>query len=262
MKIQKRLIYIILILSVLFSLTACGETGRYKTIKTLQKTNYYMCFRSDDSLSYYVDCAIKELSYEGKISELSIKWFGENICSFSSESDALKDVGYISERTLIVGVDSNNFPLCEQSGDTFIGFNIDLINAICDKLGWTPQFISVEPENTYIELSSGNVDIAMNADTGSTSEKDNYLKYGPYIESEEVLACLSTSSNRLKNKKLIMNSSEYYMNILESNESMKNKFSKITRSPDNIKTFFDKILIGEYDVVLCDRIAVKYFNSH
>ena len=91
---KKRIISLLLVLCTLVSLCACSGRGRYKAVKTLGDQQYSIGFRNGDSNYHYIDRALRALSYEGKIDEISRKWFGtDNAVSFPSKKDALKDLG-------------------------------------------------------------------------------------------------------------------------------------------------------------------------
>lgn len=45
-------------------------------------------------------------------------------------------------------------------GETYSGFDVELAREVCSRLGWEAKFISIKAENAYVELSSGNIDVA------------------------------------------------------------------------------------------------------
>lgn len=109
---RKRIICLLLVLAAALSLCACGGGGKYKVVKSLGSQKYSIGFRNGDSTYHYIDKALRELSYEGVIDDLSSQWFGSSrAVDFPSKKDALDELGYIEERTFIIGVDLESAPL-------------------------------------------------------------------------------------------------------------------------------------------------------
>ena len=63
---------------------------------------------------------------------------------------------------------------------------MELARAVCARLGWTAQFISIKSENAYVELSSGNVDCAWGGLTLDPDETDLRV-LTPYLTDELVI---------------------------------------------------------------------------
>ena len=80
----KKGICLLLVLGLCLTCTACGGGTGYgvKAIMTLVDQEYSIAFRNDDPTAYYVIGAIQALDEEGKLGELSVKWFGQRIISF------------------------------------------------------------------------------------------------------------------------------------------------------------------------------------
>ena len=130
---KKRIICAALALAMVLSLCGCGSDGKYKVVKSLGSQEYSIGFRNGDSTYHYIDKAIKELAYEGVIDELSTQWFGSSrAVDFPSQKDALSELGYISERTFIIGVDLDSAPMAFTKGEEYVGFDIDLAGKVCE----------------------------------------------------------------------------------------------------------------------------------
>ena len=158
---RKRIICLLLVLAAALSLCACGGGGKYKVVKSLGSQKYSIGFRNGDSTYHYIDKALRELSYEGVIDDLSSQWFGSSrAVDFPSKKDALDELGYIEERTFIIGVDLESAPLSFSKNGEYVGFDIDLANKVCEKLGWVLKVQPIHSEDAYVELNSGNIDCA------------------------------------------------------------------------------------------------------
>jgi ABC-type amino acid transport substrate-binding protein len=257
----KKIGVFLLLGAMLLSLCACGTTEKYKIVKTLAKQEYYIGFRKDDALSYYVTGALKVMQADGTVSALSEKWFGDDRVAFASDADGLKNAGTINARTLLIGVDENAYPMSYVENGQYAGFDVELARALCQKLGWEPQFISIQTKDAYVELSSGNVDVAWGG-LALDGKAEDYTVFGPYMENSIVIAALSGSSSGISGKTLVMDVSQDSMDALDANENVKNKFGKITRSTGNTLANFASLDSGACDMVLTDSTAVDYLNNH
>ena len=115
--------------------------------------------------------------------------------NFKKTAGALDKLGLPEERTFIIGVDINSFPVAYMSEGNYWGFDVELAQAVCDKLGWTLQIQPIEKENVYIELYSGNIDCAWGGIALDEEElaAGRYTQYGPYMENDIVVASSSAT---------------------------------------------------------------------
>lgn len=267
---MKKILAVSLIICLAFSLCACGETNyRVRDIETLESQDYSLAFRDNDPLYFYVTGALKVLAANGKIDELANKWFGANVVNFERDATALDEIGMPEPgRTLIIGVDVNSFPMVYFSNDTVFGFDIELATAVTDFLEWNLKAQSIEKENVYNELQSGNIDVAWGGIALNEKELDEglYTQYGPYIHNDIVIASLSSSTiwnaARLRGKTLAIPSTPEAMADLETNESLMNRLGSIKRLVGGTTECFNALYSGQCDAVLTDSTAVTYYNTH
>lgn len=259
---RKRLLCLLAALVMLISLCACGSEGKYKVVKTLGSQEYSIGFRNGDSTYHYIDKALKELSYEGVIDDLSTQWFGNSSAvDFPSKKDALDELGYIEERTFIIGVDAESAPLCFSSGDDYVGFDIDLANKVCEKLGWVLKIQPIHSEDAYIELNSGNIDCAWGGVALDTESAD-YTILTTYASTDIVIAGKGNESSSLRDKQLYISTTQSALDIINDNGSVSRKLGQITRINGGATEFFDALDNGDCDLILTNKAAVEYFNTH
>ena len=197
----------LLVVCLLLGLCGCGASGKYKIVKTLEKQSYSIGFRSGDSVAYYVTGALEELQADGTVTALSRQWFGDDRAAFSANADALKAAGDIPQRTLLVGVDENAYPVSYKENGEYAGFDVELAKKVCEKLGWEARFLPIQAKDAYVELSSGNVDVAWGGLALDTAAK-NYTVFGPYMTNELVIAALSGTGSGVGGKTLVMSVSQ------------------------------------------------------
>lgn len=258
----KRLISLLICGLLLFGLCSCGEDGKYKAVKSVAEQKYSIGFRSGDQLYHYVNKALLQLSYEGVIDELSQKWFGsESAVSFPSEKDALADIGYVKHRVFIIGVDLDSYPMCFQSGDGYDGFDVELAELVCQRLGWVLKIQPIRSENAYVELNSGNIDCAWGGAV-LDPESNKYAVLLTYMSNELVLAAKTTSGSSISDKTLYMGASQYYKDIMAENTKLSSKLAQISRIQGNTLDYFKALDNNECDLILTTDTAVDYANRH
>ena len=267
---KKRLISIILLVCMALSLSACGGGTTYgvKTVQTLVEQDYSLAFRNDDPIYFYVTAAIETLAAEGKVDELQTKWFGDRIINFNKRAEALSELTPPVAQTFIVGVDINSFPMAYLSNGEYWGFDVELAIAVCERLGWTLQMQTIEKEDVYIELSSGNIDCAWGDIVLDPTEVEDgkYTQYGPYVHNDIVIAARNGggvwNKLRLGGKNMSMASTPEAMDALNTDPKLQKRLGQITRLAGGTIECFQYLYSGKCDVVLTDSTALYYFNCH
>ncbi|MFR3350721.1 MAG: transporter substrate-binding domain-containing protein [Oscillospiraceae bacterium] len=227
MKHTKRIAALLLALALCFSCAACSKTvGSYRVVKTLGTEQFRIGFRDGDQAAVYVNAALKVLAADGTIHSLALKWFGTDDTTFDSDSGALDALGDIPQRTFIMGLNEERFPMSYADGDGYSGFDVELAQAVCARLGWTLQYQPISNQNAYVELSSGNVDCAwggMVLDQTDSKDSKNKKKQkltltAPYLENELQLIVRGDSKYRttgsLKGTTVLLGTDETYMAAL------------------------------------------------
>lgn len=259
---KKRIICLALAVILVFGLCACGGSGKYKVVKTLGTQEYSIGFRNGDSTYHYIDRALKELSYEGAIDELCYKWFGDDsTVSFPKKKNAMKDIGYVEPRTFIIGVDLDSFPMCYSNGVEYEGFDVELAQKVCDKLGWVLKVQPIHSEDAYIELNSGNIDCAWG---GVVLDKEcpDYTILVTYMSTDLVLAGKSSSGGSVRGKVLYMGTTQYCLDVMEDSGSVSRKLGQITRVQGGTTDYFNALDNGKCDLILTTEAAVEYYNTN
>lgn len=258
---KKRIICVIL--AVIMSLSVCGcgvSGGPYKVVKKVADQEYSIGVRAGDTLYYYIDAALKELSYDGTIDSLARDWFGDaGAVDFPKKKNALDELGYIAPRELIIGIDLNSYPMCYLSGNNYTGFDVELAKLVCKKLGWTLKTHAIRSEDAYVELNSGNIDCAWGGIV-LDKESTDYTVLRTYMSNELVIAARSGTSNLLRGKTLYMNSSQAYLDIITEKAHMVKNLAQITRIDGSTSDFFEHLDSGDCDYILTTSSAVSFYN--
>ena len=266
---MKKACCILLSLALLCCCAGCGSSGYgVKVVETLVEQDYSLAFRVGDPTQDYVVACLQVLGAEGKIDELAVKWFGERIIRFDRDAAALERFEAIEPRTLIIGADINSFPMAYLHQGEFWGFDVELAIAVCERLGWELKIQPIEKEDVYVELSSGNIDVAWGGIALNQQEIDQglYSQYGPYVHNDIVIASRDGSflynGLMLNGKRLAMCSTTESLEALNSNEKLAARLSQVTRLAGGTTECFQYLYSGKCDAVLTDTTALYYYNCH
>ena len=269
---MKKTLSILLILIIMLSLCSCGsKSGGYgvQTVQTLVEQDYSIAFRVGDATIYYVSAAIQVLNAQGKVGELSAKWLGDSkAVTFGSDAGALELTGMPAPRTFLVGIDLGSFPFSySDANEVYWGFDIELANAVCDLLGWELMLQPIECANTYVELSSGNIDCAWGGialDPGMVKD-GKYEQLGPYIHNDIIIASRAgsgiSSRLQLKGKRMAMSTSDEAMEALNTDASLQKRLGQIIRLTGGSVDCFQYLYDNKCDLVLTDSTAMQYYNN-
>lgn len=268
---MKKVICILLVLCILLPLCACGGNSRsygVNVVQTLVEQDYSLAFRNNDPLYFYVTAALSVLAAQGRVDALATKWLGGPVLNFPAQADALEKLRPPEPQDLIIGVDINAFPMAYISNGEYWGLDVELAIAVCELLGWTLKIQTIEKEEVYIELSSGNIDVAWGGIALLQEDLDAklYTQYGPYIHNDIVVAARNGSSvwnkMRLNGRKMCMPSTPEAKDALYTDEKLVKRLGQITRLSNGTTECFENLYAGRCDVVLTDSTALDYFNCH
>jgi ABC-type amino acid transport substrate-binding protein len=106
-----------------------------------------------------------------------------------AEGDAdTGDLGLATEGQLLVGSDINFAPFEFYEGDVEMGFDIDLLNEIADRVGVETTYENVSFDTIFTQLAAGQYDAIISAIT-ITEERDETIDFSsPYFSANQALA--------------------------------------------------------------------------
>ena len=261
---KKRLITLVLALCMVLTLCGCGKTGgAYKMVEQLSEGQYAIGFRNDDPIADYVEAALKVLTANGRVAEMEVRWFNDTgITDFDKDANALAKLGDIPQRTLIMGLDPDNFPMSYESNGVYMGFDVELCRAVCDLLGWTLKFCEVEDETkAFVHLYSGNADVVWGGMLLNTSET-TYSVRCPYMDGGTVLVTLAGNGmgtvRKLAGGIIGMNEAPKYMEAFKNTE-LRNTAGEIVVTTEGNDMVFDGLYKGQYHAIVTDYATAMYF---
>ena len=150
------------------------------------------------------------------------------------------------------------------------GFDVELAQAVCARLGWTLQYQSIANRNAYVELSSGNVDCAWGGmvldqtDSKDSKKKQKMTLTAPYLENRLLLIVRGDSKYRtagsLKGTTVLLGTDETYMTALSADEKLMKAFGAAQRVTGGSKACFEALSAGDCAAIVADSTALAYYT--
>ena len=267
MKRIKRSLALLLVLSFFVPLCGCSlnEVGKYQIAGRLQDQSFCIGFRQGDKVSDAVLAALSELQANGKVKELSVRWFGEDVSELTGDDTALDlMLPTLEPRTLIVGCDGGRLPFSgEDETGAMTGFDVELAKEVCLLLGWTIKFIPIDVSEAEVELNSGNVDCVWGGFAYDESYKKIFLS-PVYMENTIVLASLVGSkvhsAGRLSGRTLTLSDNCYFNAVLEADAKLKDRPAIINRVPGGTASCIEALTGGACDAIITDTHSLYYYR--
>ena len=267
MKKKARALALVLALIFIISLSGCSTGGndKYRVADKLAQQEFCVAFRLDDKAGEAVIAALKVLQDSGKVTEISQKWFKEDVSLLKGDSEALKNLpDEVEKRTFNIGYDAGRLPFSGTSiGGSAMGFDIDLAKAVCSQLGWKAKFIPIDVSQAVVELNSGNVDCVWGG--FAYDENNTEINQSPvYMNNTIVLASLVSSNVRsirsLSGKTLTLSENAYFNAVLDGSTALTNKPKYIVKVPGGTEECFKALDDGACNAIITDLAALDYYR--
>lgn len=179
----------------------------------------------------------------------------------AEKDDSLQKV--LDAGTLVLGLDTHYPPMgyIDENGDT-VGFDIDLAQEVCDRLGIrlvTHPIIWSEKEQ---ELNSGTIDCIWNG-LSMSPEREKIMRFSiPYIRNELVFVVRSDSDIRstedISGKTVGVQAGSTTEDVLEGSELADR--NEIAKYEDNME-LMQSMKQGDIDVTFIDSVNAYYYIS-
>ncbi len=156
---------------------------------------YGFAFSKDDAvLRDSVNWALAEVIKDGTYDEVYETWFGAKPMSYPEPESGITakpagEMGLITSGKIVVGSDTAFPPFENVEGGETVGFDVDLMKAIGEKLGVTVEFKSYKFDALITGVQAGSeFDLVASAMTITDERKQSVDFSDPYINSNQSLA--------------------------------------------------------------------------
>ena len=182
----------------------------------------------------------------------------------TSTDETADDPEAVAEKTTFtVGFDASFPPYGYKNDDgEYVGFDLDLAQEVCDRLGYELVKQPIDWDAKDMELSSGTIDCIWNGFTINGRE-DKYCWSEPYIDNSQVFVVSADSDIKTKadlaGKTVVVQADSSALKTLESEENvdLTNSFAELVQVSD-YNTAFMNMEVGAADVVAMDVGVAKY----
>lgn len=176
---------------------------------------------------------------------------GMMACGGSKESD---------EKVLRVGMEGTYAPYTYHDEDgNLVGYEVDVANAIADKIGYKVEFVETEWDSMFEALDAGNFDVVMNQVTVTDERKEKYDFSTPYIYTKPVLIVAADNTD--------INSFEDIAGK-KAAEGLTSNFNQIAQDygaeivgQDDFALAMECVLSGEADCAINDELTYGYWQT-
>lgn len=172
------------------------ETRGLEIVEEIQTDETYgFAFNKDDvALRDSVNWALAELIADGTYDTIYETWFGAKPLSYPEPESGVTEKpadapALITAGKIVVGSDTAFPPFENVEGGETVGFDVDLVNAIAEKLGLTAEFKSYKFDALITGVQAGTeFDMIASAMTITDERKQSVDFSDPYINSNQSLA--------------------------------------------------------------------------
>ena len=168
--------------------------------------------------------------------------------------------GSDEEKVLRVGMEGTYAPYTyHDDNDKLTGFEVDVANAIGEKMGYKVEFVETEWDSIFEALKANNFDVIMNQVTITDERLETYDFSTPYVYSKPVLIVKAdntdiTSFDDIAGKKAA--------------EGLTSNFNQIAQSygaeiigQDKFALAMECVLSGEADLTINDELTYAYWKT-
>lgn len=161
---------------------------------------------------------------------------------------------------LTVGMEGTYAPYTyHDENGTLTGFEVDMANAIGEKMGYDVEFVETEWDSITAALDAGNFDAVMNQVTITDERKEKYDFSTPYIYTRPVLIVAADNTDI---------TSFEDVNGKKAAEGLTSNFNEIAKSygaeivgQDKFALAMECVLSGEADCAINDELTYAYWKQ-
>lgn len=254
---------------------AASKSVEYTVLdEALADEEYGIGFRkADQALRDEVQKTLVAMKKDGKLAEITEKWFGEDIStvpdtftSANATDDSLTKIK--TKGKLILGLDDSFPPMgYRDESNNIVGYDIDLAKEVCSRMGVTLELLPIDWDSKELELNDGNIDCIWNGMTITDERQEKMNMSEPYMNNRQVVVTLKDSGiaklTDLTDKTLVLQAGSSAVDALDSRPDIKAivKDGAAVEVSNNILAMYE-LQKGSGDAVVMDEIVARYYIAH
>lgn len=148
--------------------------------------------KNSAELAEVIEAAIDTLYYNGKMAEIAKKHFGNDFTAglrTVTEAPVIDTakIKTITNGVLTVGAEVGYPPMeyLADDGVTYIGFDIDVANAVAELLGLEVKIVNTAWDGIFAALEKGEFDCIMSAVSITEERQQKYILTDPYVANKQ-----------------------------------------------------------------------------
>ena len=150
-----------------------------------EEEEYAICLKKgNDELLDKINGALKELKEDGTVDDIMNNYIGDNIGETPYESP--EDVDR-SNGTLVMATNAEFPPYESKENDKVVGIDADMMQAVCDKLGYELKIDDMAFDSIISAVQSGKADVGVAGMTVTPDREKNVLFSDTYTSSSQVI---------------------------------------------------------------------------
>lgn len=121
--------------------------------------------KGNTQLTEAINGALAELKADGTIDAITAYWIGDGS---EEDTEETKTSGYTSPEgveytngTLVMATNAEFPPYESIANGTVVGFDVDMMRAVCDKLGYTLEVENIDFDSIIASVNSGKADVGV-----------------------------------------------------------------------------------------------------
>ncbi len=146
---------------------------------------YAIAIKLDNtSLQADINKALADLKADGTLDKIKSNWIGNDAGKTPYKSPDGVDR---SKGTLVMATNAEFPPYESKDGDKIVGIDVDMMTAVCDKLGYELKIDDMVFDSIISAVSSGKADVGVAGMTVTEDRKKNVLFSDSYTTSNQVI---------------------------------------------------------------------------
>lgn len=164
---------------------------------------------------------------------------------------------------LIVGLDPAFPPMGFTDEDQkIVGFDIDVANEVCKRMGVKPNFTPIDWETKEQELNTKGIDCIWNGFSKSPTREKELLLSETYMLNTQVAVVLADSEAQtlkdLAGKTVAVQTTSTAEEAIDAETEFKDSLGKILSIKDNVQAMMELGTNGA-DAVIMDKVVAMYY---
>jgi len=164
-----------------------------------------------------------------------------------------------------LGLDADFAPMGFTEDDgTIVGFDIDLANAVAEKMGVTVEVKPIDWDSKGMELSTGKIDVIWNGFSITDERRKEVLFSNPYLSTKQSVVVKADSPIKTKadlaGKKIALQDGSTSEDALKADTATYETIgdANISRFKENSQVLME-VESGRADAAVIDEIFVRYY---